>query len=47
MKNGLGFSSKKSNSNTASGCGKLYFCKLAYKPDPAERKSGIPAAEGK
>lgn len=31
----------------AEGCGKLYFCRLSYKPEPGERKSGIPAARRK
>lgn len=43
-KNGSGFSRKNSMSNIAWGCGKLYFWRLSYNPDPGLRKSGIPAA---
>ncbi len=32
-------------SKIAWGCGKLYFCRLSYRPVPGLRKSGIPAAE--
>lgn len=37
--NGSGLSLKKPRSNTASGKGRLYFCRLSYKPVPGVRKS--------
>lgn len=45
IKNGFGFCLKKLISNIACGSGRLYFCRLWYRPVSGLRKSGIPAAE--